>query len=240
MSFRYALRRRITGLSGLDLAIADQRSMQLVREEEIRDNLRSSIQLARSASPPERRNTTPTPPASRSSIHSPPASRNRSHSPQARRNPSPERIVIRSESPMRESSPEALMVDQDTVIQLPWDAEYAEAFNRTIRESQIHNIWTLRSPETNRFQTLKRNRRERSENSSEAGIGCYRCVVGGCGKSVQNQGDMCDRCDDRQDALAEQDADEEREDITETEWLSIGMDTLEITEEGEDEDTLGI
>ena len=116
------------------------------------------------------------------------------------------------------------MVAPNTVIELPWDAEYTEAFNRSIRESQIHNLWALRSLTTNRIRTMKRCRRDRSDNSSEAGIGCYRCVAG-CGKSVLNQGDLCDRCDDRQDVLAEQD-EEEDEEITDAEWVAILMDTV--------------
>lgn len=166
----------------------------------------------RSVSPPARRNRTPTPPPS----------------PPARRNPSPERIVIRSQSPVRrQPSPEAQMVVENTIIQLPWDAEYAESFNRAIRESTTEQLWTLRSPDTQRVIPVKRSRKERSATSSQDGIGLYKCV-GDCGKNVAERGGICDRCDDEQDVQAEQDDEEERDDITETDFMTVSMDNLDL------------
>jgi hypothetical protein len=74
-----------------------------------------------------------------------------------------------------------------------------------------------------------RNRKRRldpvgSTNSSEAGIGMYRCA-GGCGKSVLSQGDFCDNC---QDLFVEPDEEEEKGDITEAEWIAIYLDSLGI------------
>jgi hypothetical protein len=100
-----------------------------------------------------------------------------------------------------------------------WPRTYAEAFNAGV-EQRIAD--SLKEREFRELQTpLTRQRRSKLQNvlgsttqsSIDIGIGKHKCV-GGCGKNVQNHGDICQMCDEDADAgLYRSSTDEDDEDM---------------------------
>lgn len=159
--------------------------------------------------------------------------RARSSSPQAARGPVQQATPIaRSLSPHR-TMQEAIMVEPNTVIALPWDATYADAFNRGVRNiiatSNLERVYQLPDAET--VQTRRKHRKSRinavgSTVDSDEGIGRYKCA-GLCGKKVLHINEYCDNCDDLIVEQADANASDE-DDITDAELMQIGVDTLNI------------
>ena len=100
-----------------------------------------------------------------------------------------------------------------------WPRTYAEAFNAGV-EQRIAD--SLKDREFRELQTpLTRQRRSKlqnvvgstTESSIDVGIGKHKCV-GGCGKNVENHGDICQMCDEDADAgLYRSSTDEDDEDM---------------------------
>ena len=159
--------------------------------------------------------------------------RPRSSSPPAARGRNSERestpIVIRSESPVRH--PEAMMVEPNIVIEMPWDADYAAAFNRGVRERlATHTEMQVEQHTTDRIDT-RRHRRTRLDpegktTESGGGVGRYNCHW--CGRRVEIEGELCDPCGDLQGNV---DSGEDQDDVTDVEILTTIVDSLKVDDE---------
>ena len=130
----------------------------------------------------------------------------------------------RSLSPIRD---EAQMVEPDTVILLPWDATYAAAFNRGVRERNVDYTLEIAQQAAASENIHTRSSRKTRINavgstteSSESGFGLFKCPE--CGKRVMRDGELCDNCDD---VKVEPPDVEEPDNVTEEEILAIQMDT---------------
>ena len=155
---------------------------------------------------------------------SPPAARGRNSG----RESTP--IFIRSESPVRH--PEAMMVEPNIVIEMPWDANYAAAFNRGVRDRLVtHTVEQVEQhTETDRIDT-RRHRRTRLDvegqtTESGGGVGRYNCHW--CGRRVEVVGELCDSCQDLQGNV---DSGEEQDDVTDVEILTTVVDSLKVEDE---------
>lgn len=131
------------------------------------------------------------------------------------------RHPTRSLSPIRD---EAQMVEPDTVILLPWDADYAAAFNRGVRERNADYSMEIAQQASETINTRYKRKTKidavgSTTESSDSGFGLFKCSE--CGKRVMRVGDLCDNCDD---VRVEPDA-EEPDNVTEEEILAIQMDT---------------
>lgn len=153
--------------------------------------------------------------------------RARSNSPPAARGPV--RTSTRSLSPLR-TSDEAMMVEPNAVIALPWDATYAAAFNRgVINIIATANLERVAQLPATGVQTRRKHSKSKlnamgSTVDSDDGVGRFKCA-GFCGKKVMHINTYCDNCDDLVVEPTGVD-DDDQDDVTDAEMLQIGVDTL--------------